>query len=130
VKQVSPLVFLLTALGMALVGVICAILGALIGAHAVGSADFMALGAAIIGMLFGYALGNVIGLVVVKYPFRQNGSVLLGVLGAVIWTGLSVGVAALLNLSNDASSWVVSAMFLLTPLAALFGFYLTRSEAS
>jgi len=115
---------------MAAVGVAFGGLFAYIAAHSFGSGDFMALGMAIVGMLFGYAFGNVLGLVLVKYALRQRGSVILGIIGAVVWTGLSIGVAALLNLSNDASSWVVSAMFLLTPAAALLGFHVKRAEAS
>lgn len=129
-NKVNPLVFVVTALGLAAVGVAFGGLFAYIGAHAFGSGDFLALGLAIVGMLLGYAFGNVLGLILVKYALHQRGSVMLGIAAAVVWTGLSIGVAALLNLSSDASSWVVTAMFLLTPFAALLGFYVRRGEAS
>jgi len=129
-KQINPLVFVLTVLGMAVIGVACGGLGAYLGAHVFGSDDFLALGMAIVGMLTGYAAGNVAGLVLVKYVFKRDGSVVLGIAGAVVWTAIAVGVAALLNLAHDASSWVVSLAFLLTPVAALLGFHLKRAAAS
>lgn len=118
--------FILSALGMYVLSVGLAILGGWTGARAVDSDGFFALGLAIVGMLVGYFIGIVLGLVLIKTVLHQPGSLAIGLVALAVWTGISIAIAAIFNLASDASSAVVIACFLTTPVAALFGYYIKK----
>ncbi len=120
--------FVLAALGLYVLSFGLAILGGWTGARVVSSDGFFALGLAIVGMLVGYFLGIVAGLVVLKIMLRQPGSLLFGLLALVIWTGVSIGITAIFSLASDASSAVVAASFLITPVVALLGYYFKKQS--
>ena len=115
--------FILAALGTYVLSFGLAILGGVTGAHSVSSADFAALGLAIMGMLIGYVAGIVLGLICIKHLLHQTGSLTWGIIALAVWTGISIAIAAIFNLASDASSAVVVACFLSTPIAALLGYY-------
>jgi hypothetical protein len=130
VRKKNVFSFIITAIVMTALGAGLGMAGGYIGARTADPAGFVALGLAILGMLAGYVLGTVAGLLILTYAVRVTGSVMLGILTGVVWTGISIGVASLLNLSHHASSVIVYVMFLLTPAAALLGFYMKRAAAS
>ncbi|MBN1189255.1 MAG: hypothetical protein JXA46_05830 [Dehalococcoidales bacterium] len=112
--------FILMMISLAVVGVVFATAGALIGGKIIGPNDmeFGGLGLAIGGALVGYLLGIIAGLLLVKALFRRKGSVLLGILGAVIGTIATVFLAGPLNLNSNINLLIGFYMLLVTGLSA------------
>ena len=79
--------FIIMAFALAVIGIIFAITGAFIGGRILGSdsAGFGALGLAIGGILVGYPTGIIAGILLIKKLFHQKGSVLLGLIGGIIY---------------------------------------------
>jgi hypothetical protein len=121
--------FILIALGLAVFSAACSVLGVLI-ARIFTTGTLADLGLAIIGLLFGYIFGVVLGILAIRFIFRQNGSLIFGMLAAIIWTGVSILIAVPFNLSSNLVSTIVIISFFCVPFAALGGFYWRRGKIS
>ena len=92
-----------------------------------GDGSLADLGLAIAGLLIGYVFGIVVGLLAIRFILKQRGSVLLGIVAAVIWMGVSIAIAIPFNLSDNLVSIVVALFLLCVPVAAMLGFNLKRN---
>ncbi|MFC2071402.1 hypothetical protein ACFLUU_01605 [Chloroflexota bacterium] len=119
--------FIIMAFVLAVIGIIFAITGAVIGGRILGSdsAGFGALGLAIGGILVGYPTGIITGILLIKRVFHQKGSVLLGLIGGIIGTVATVVLAEPLNLNSN-SYLLFGAFFMLVTGLSLGGFYLKK----
>lgn len=118
--------FILIAIALGLFGVAMGFLGGLFAGRVLGDGSLTDLGLAILGLLLGYVCGIVVGVIAIKYVFHQRGSIIFGIIGAIIWTGISILVMIPFNLNDNLVSVFVTACFLGVPFAALGGFYLKR----
>lgn len=114
-------------IGIAIIGIAFAIAGAFIGGRVLGSdmVGFGALGLAIGGILVGFPLGTIVGLVLLRKVFHQKGSIWLGMLGAIIGTVATVVLSEPLNL-NAHINLLLGVFFTIVPSLTLGGFYLTK----
>ena len=120
--------FFWMALAAAFGGFMMAIPGILIGAQLIAAnslGGFEDLVGAIMGMVVGYPLGAVLGILVFSRVFKYRGSVWLAALGAVAGVFLVFGLAEPLNL-NANSNLLLGSFFLLTALLATWGFHLKK----
>ncbi len=106
-------------IALAVVGVTFAVGGAFIGGRILGSdaEGFGALGLAIGGAVVGYPLGIIVGLVLLKKFFHIRGSLLLGVLGAIIGTVATVALSEPLNLNSNINLLVGAFVLIVTGLS-------------
>ena len=115
--------FILFVLGLAIIAAAFGIIGALIGGRVIGETTFGSLGLAIIGLFVLYLAGIIIGLILIKKVFHQSGSVLLGLLGAII----AIVIMWILGFTWDA---IRPAFFpvigIAAPTISLAGFYLKK----
>ena len=118
--------FIFIAIGMYILSIGLGVLGGLFGASVLGTGQLSDLGLAILGILGGYYAGIIISLVIIKTVLRQRGSIIIAIIGAVVWTAMCIGITALFNLADNASSTAVVALFLSTPLVALAAYYLKQ----
>ncbi|MFC1920200.1 hypothetical protein ACFLYQ_00570 [Chloroflexota bacterium] len=119
--------FVITAIGLGIIGIIFGIAGAFIGGRVLGadSVGFGALGLAIGGVLAGYPAGIIIGIILLKKFFHQRGSLLLGIIGSVIGAALIIVLAGPLNLASNANL-LFGTFFLIMPTFCLIGFNLKK----
>ena len=122
VKRVTG--FIGMAAGMGVLGIALAVLGAYIGGGVIGEKSFGALGLAIIGVVAGYLLGIVIGLVVIKKVMHRNGSLAFGILGSIFGTAIIVIIGASIDI--DSNALLIILFFLAVPVFSLGGYYLRR----
>lgn len=106
-------------------GVVFAILGALTGGRVLArnSFGFGGPGLAIGGLLVGYPLGMIIGIILIKKILHRQGSMLLGISGSIFGVVITL-VLSLLNLNNPGLLFWV--FFLSVPVFCLAGFLLKR----
>ena len=118
--------FVLMAIGLGVIGFAFAVLGALIGGRVLGKgADFMALGLVVIGLIVGYAVGIMVGIISLKKVLQQRGSVALGLIGSVIGAVLPLVLAEPLRLNSNTDLLLI--VFLISvPVFSLAGFLLKR----
>jgi hypothetical protein len=111
--------FTIMMIALAVVGATFAVAGAFIGGRILGSnaEEFGALGLAIGGVLVGYPLGIIVGIVLLKKLFHQSGSLLLGILGAIFGTVATVALSALLNLISNINLLVGAFILIVTGLS-------------
>ena len=122
----KTLKFVLMAIGLGVIGFAFAVLGALIGGRVLGKgADFMALGLVVIGLIVGYAVGIMVGIISLKKVLHQRGSVALGLIGSVIGAVLPLVLADPLRLNSNTDLLLI--VFLISvPVFSLAGFLLKR----
>jgi hypothetical protein len=82
---------------------------------------------ALMGMVVGYPLGVVLGILVYSRIFKYRGSMWRAALGAVAGVFLIFGLAEPLNLNVNADV-LLSSYFLVTALLATWGFHLKKLE--
>jgi hypothetical protein len=116
---------IIMAFVLMVLGIIFAITGAFIGGRILGSdsVGFGALGLAIGGLLVGYPLGIIVGILLIKKLFHQKGSVLLGVIGSIIGAIATVALSEPLKL-NSSPYLLSGTFFVLVTGLSLGGFYL------
>ncbi len=114
-------------IGLAVIGIAFAIAGAFIGGRVLGSegAGFGALGLAIGGILVGFPLGTIVGLILLKKLFHQKGSLWLGMSGAIIGAVATAVLSEPLNL-NAHVNLLFGVFFAIVPALTLGGFYLKK----
>jgi len=119
--------FILMAIGLGILGILFAVIGALIGGRALGgdSIGFGALGLAIGGVIIGYPTGIIVGIVSIKKILHQRGSLLLGILGSIIGAVITMVLAEPLNLNSN-TNLLFGVFFLSVPVFCLVGFFLKR----
>ena len=123
-------VFISWVFGTGTCGVIAGLAGALIGAFVLrgqllGFGGFIG---AMAGMVAGYPLGVIAGLIVSGRLVRHYGSLLFGIIGALLGLVLSAGLTELLNLHDSPTVFIV--MFFLTiPVLSEAGYRLKRKAA-
>ena len=119
--------FIIKAFILAVTGIIFAITGALISGRILGNGaeGFGALGLAIGGILVGYPTGIIVGILLIKRLFHQKGSVLLGLIGGIIGTVVTVALSEPLNLNSN-SYLLFGTFFVLVTGLSLGGFHLKK----
>ena len=113
--------FVAMALGLAVCGVILAVAGGFIGGRIAGENNFGALGLAILGVVAGYFLGNILGMVLIKKFINPRGSIFLGILGSVAGVVITVIVGIILGPDINLFFWIA---LISVPILCLAGFYL------
>ncbi|MFC1900788.1 hypothetical protein ACFLYN_04255 [Chloroflexota bacterium] len=123
--------FIITAIGLGIIGIAFGIGGAYIGGRVVGagSVGFGALGLAIIGLFVGYPAGIVIGIILIKRLLHWHGSLLLGIIGIIVGMVTVITLAALLSL-NSGIDLLVIILLLIVPVFCLIGFNLKKQTTS
>jgi len=109
--------------GLTVCGAILAVIGAFIGGRVFGDDTFGALGLAILGIVVGYFLGIILGMVLIKKFIHQRGSILLGILGSIAGVVIAVFVGIMLDPDINLFFWIA---LISVPVLCLAGFYLKR----
>ncbi len=119
--------FVLMAIGLGVLGIVFAVIGALIGGRVLGSdsAGFGALGLAIGGVIIGYPVGIIVGIISIKRILHQKGSLSLGILSSIIGAVIAMVLAEPLNLNSN-TNLLFGVFFISVPAFCLVGFFLRR----
>ncbi len=117
--------FLMIAAVVAAAGLVCAaVVGVVTGFILRDEASGVSWTAAAVGGAFlGYPLGVIGGLVMLRRILQLHGSLLLGLIGVVLASALTMFAAGLFDLSANASL-VYLIYFAIVPLLCVFGFLL------
>ncbi len=119
--------FVIMTIGLGIIGIVFGLVGALIGGKVLGddSFGFGALGLALGGIIVGYPIGIIAGIVSIKKILHRRGSLLLGILGSIFGAVITIVVAEPLNLNSN-PNLLFGVFFLSVPLFCLVGFFLKR----
>lgn len=114
----------------AVTGFVFGALAAFIGASVLQGdlAGFGDLAGALTGMIAGYPIGVIIGIILVNKLLHYKGSVLFGSLGSLCGVALTIGIAEPLNL-NLHTDLLFASFFLASPLLGILGFRLRRKSS-
>ena len=115
--------FIGLVVGLAVCGAVFAVIGGFVGGGIVGENNFGALGLAILGVVAGYFLGNILGMVLIKRFIHPHGSILLGILGSIAGVTITVVVGIMLDPNINLFFWIA---LISVPVLCLAGFYLKR----
>ena len=116
--------FVKITLGTAIVGIALGLIAVLLVSMLMKeSVGFAALGLALAGILVGYPVGVIVGIILTKKVFHYRGSLLLGILGSILGVIITMAAAEPLNL--NANPGILFAVFLLSvPILCTIGFLL------
>ena len=119
--------FIILTLGLGVIGIGFGLAGMLIGAKVLpsDSAGFAALGLAIGGLIVGYPIGIIVGIILIKKVLHQRGSLLLGIAGCIIGAAAAIGLAEPLNLNSNSDLLFIT-FLIVVPAFCMAGFYLKR----
>ena len=119
--------FVLTTIGLGILGIVFAVMGALIGGRVLGSGSvgFGALGLAIGGVIIGYPTGIIVGIIGIRKILHKQGSLFLGIIGAIIGAVIIMVLAEPLNLNSN-TNLLFGVFFLSVPAFCLAGFFLKK----
>jgi hypothetical protein len=126
--MIRPIIkFTIMIIGVGVSGLILGFGGALIGIQILKGElfGFGELAGALGGMIIGYPLGVIIGLVLVNKIFHRNGSLLFGITGSCLGAAITIGLVEPLNV-NLSPNLLFTIFFLLVPLLGTIGFYLRK----
>ncbi len=116
--------FVKITLGTGIVGILLGLIAVLVVALFMKeSVGFGALGLALAGVLVGYPVGVIIGIILTKKVFHYRGSLLLGILGSVLGVIITMGAAEPLNLNTNPNI-LFAVFFLSVPILCTIGFLL------
>jgi len=115
--------FIAMALGLVVCGAILAVAGGFVGGRIAGENNFGALGLAILGIVAGYCLGNILGMFLIKKFINPRGSILLGILGSVVGVVITVTVGIILAPDINLFFWIA---LIGIPVLCLAGFYVKK----
>lgn len=117
---------ILTAIGLAVSCIVFSVLGGILFRQGLGDGSLVDLGLAILGLILGYIFGIAVGLCAIRYILKQKGSIILGIVAAIILAGLSITAVTLLKLNDNLVSIFTGAFLIFVPVAALLGFRFKR----
>jgi len=119
--------FIGIVIGIGIFGVFFGFVAALLGAWIMQGRLFGlgGLAGALGGIIIGYPLGVIIGIIVVKRIFHYQGSILLGIVGVVLGGAITIGLAEPLNLNLNPTV-LFTVFFLLVPVLCTAGFRLKK----
>ena len=120
-KKRNAASFIRTALGIGILGIIVGIAGAIFGMSLMPGFDGLA--GALMGLIIGYPVGVIIGIIWANKVRHYYGSLLFGVIGSILGTLLAIGLEEPLNLNLDPIV-LFGTFFLSVPLLTVIGFYL------
>jgi len=114
-------------MGLGIMGVVFGFLVALIGAVMLSGEifGFGALVGAIGGMLLGYPIGVLVGIVVINWLFHYRGSILFGILGGFLGGVVTLGLGEVVGLDP---SLMFALFFLAVPVMCTVGYRLKKGE--
>ena len=114
-------------IGTGVVGLILGFSGALIGIQMLKGElfGFGELAGALGGVIIGYPLGVIIGVILVNKVLHYNGSLVFGITGSCLGAAITIGLAEPLNINLNPNS-LFTAFFLLVPILATICFHLRR----
>ena len=117
--------FIKITLGTAIAGILLGVIAVLAIALVMKGefVGFGALGLALGGILVGYPVGVITGIVLAKKVFHCRGSLPLGILGSVLGAVITVAAAEPLNL-NATAGILFTVFFVSVPVLCTFGFLL------
>jgi hypothetical protein len=117
--------FVIMTIGLGIIGIVFGLVGALIGGKVLGddSFGFGALGLALGGIIIGYPIGIIAGIVSIKKILHQRGSLLFGILGGIFGVVITIVLSVPLNLNSN-PNLLSGVFFLSVPLFCLVGFFL------
>ena len=117
--------FIVTIIGLGIIGIIIGIVGALSGAFIMKGQlfGFGGLAGALMGMIIGYPIGVIIGIFLVNKVLHYRGSLLFGIIGSILGTFLIFGLTEPLNLNINPNILFI-VFFLSVPLLCTTGFWL------
>ncbi len=128
VKQVAHLVkiaLILFATGL-IIGALAGLAGALI--PGVRPESFGPVSGASAGVIIGYPLGAIIGLILITKVFYRRGSLLLGISGILI--GMAITIVLWYKIQDDKDVYYLIASFILAPvILGVLGYYLREVKA-
>ena len=120
-KKRNAASFVGTIIRIGIVGIIVGIAGAIFGASRMTGLDILAGG--LIGLIIGYPIGVIVGIIWTNKVRHYYGSLLFGVIGSILGTLLVIGLEEPLNLNLDPII-LFGTFFLVVPLLCVIGFYL------
>ncbi|MCK4825058.1 hypothetical protein KA005_55435 [bacterium] len=116
--------FIKITLGTAIVGISIGLIAVLaVALFMKESVGFAALGLALAGVLVGYPVGVIVGIILTKKVFHFRGSLFLGILGSVLGVVITMGAAEPLNLNTNPNI-LFAVFFLSVPILCTIGFLL------
>lgn len=122
--------FVIQTIGVGIAGIIVGIAGILAGAFIMKGelSGFGDLAGGLMGLVIGYPLGAIIGIIVINRVLHYHGSLLLGVIGSILGAVLTIGLAEPLNLNLNSNILFV-VFFLSIPLLGMIGFNIKRKRS-
>ena len=116
--------FIKITLGTAIVGISLGLIAVLlVSLFMKESVGFAALGLALAGVLVGYPVGVIVGIILTKKVFHYRGSLLLGILGSILGVVITMAAAEPLNLNTNPNI-LFAVFFLSVPVLCTTGFLL------
>lgn len=109
---------------MGITGLVVGLAGAIFGLFRMTGLDSLAGG--FIGLIIGYPLGVIIGIIWVNKVLHYYGSLLFGVIGSILGTLVAVGLEEPLKLNLEPTI-LFGTFFLGVPLLCVLGFYLRKT---
>lgn len=112
--------FIIMMVILAAMGILFAMAGIFIGANILGgnSADFGALGLAIIGAIIGFLVGLIAGMLLIKRVFHLKGPLYLGIIGAIIGGLIVLALEVPINTNINSDLLLAIYIIIVTGLAA------------
>ena len=126
--MIRPIIkFIIMFIGIGVSGLILGFSGALVGIQILERElfGFGELAGALGGMIIGYPLGVIVGLILINKILHQRGSLLFGITASCLGAAITIGLAEPINI-NLSPDLLFTLFFLLVPLLGTIGFYLNK----
>jgi hypothetical protein len=119
--------FVGVVIGTGVCGIVIGFTGAFIGARLMQDElfGFGSLAGSAAGMMIGYPIGVIAGLILVNRLLHYKGSLVLGALGSALGAGLTVGLAEPLHINLDPNILFIT-FFLMVPVLATTGYIMRK----
>ena len=113
--------FVRSTIWIGITGLVFGLAGAVFGVSTMPGLDGLA--GALMGLIIGYPVGVIIGIIWTNKVRHYYGSLLFGAIGSILGTVLAIGLEEPLNLSLDPIV-LFGTFFVIVPLLGVIGFYL------
>lgn len=126
--MIRPIIkFIIMFIGIGVSGLILGFSGALVGIQILERElfGFGELAGALGGMIIGYPLGVIVGLILVNKILHHRGSLLFGITASCLGAAITIGLVEPINI-NLSPDLLFTLFFLLVPLLGTIGFYLNK----